>query len=215
MIVNLILSFLFGFVSWSLQTQICGFAFAQCKVVNHPYDTWKPYASLGTGAIIANLIWKIITPLLNLRYPELWYTKAAAVSVFISCFMFISYSPMGSQDPPPLLYAGTAFLSLGSTWFFANNEIQFSKQITTSHEEVGSSYIILMSAFGVAASFARFLGPLVSGSALAIEDSVVDPSTGQPTPTCLVDGVRDTANSDCCVSSLSTFTRTRHARWPE
>mmetsp|Transcript_8649 Transcript_8649/g.18983 ORF Transcript_8649/g.18983 Transcript_8649/m.18983 type:complete len:590 (-) Transcript_8649:872-2641(-) len=170
-LVNTFVHLTFGFVNWALIFQFFGFGFAQFKVINQQTDIWKPYTALGAGSLFALYFWKFVTPKLGTRFPELIYSEIGAACIFAATFMFYEWSGIGVTEPVALMYVGSALTGLSTTWFFTNQEISYSKQLTWSVEEVGTSINRFMGLYGAIGAFARFLGPFVAGYAFAIRDT--------------------------------------------
>ena len=97
-------------------------------------------------------------------------------------------------EPPGALYAGTVLLGLSQVIVYGNMEVVFSKQITQHIHEVGDSgQAAIFSIYGIINSFARFLGPLITGFVLPIGDT----ATGGGAP-CLTKAGAFNPQSTCC-----------------
>jgi hypothetical protein len=151
---------------------------------------------LAVGAAAAILVWRRIAKRWDNPTQEKVWSALGILLGFAVPWFFVWWAEP-SASPPALLYVGVGLLGAAQVLVLGSMEVIFSKQLTQHYLEVGSSSSAMFAIYGMSTSFARFLGPFVTGFVIPIVDS-----TGAPvchTSTNATTGVVS-LSSTCCIS---------------
>jgi hypothetical protein len=201
-LINSVLVIIFGFVDYSILGQLFAFGTSQFHVVATQYDLWQPFVGVGAGALAAAIVWRRIAKRWDHPAQETIWCMIGLALGFGVPFFFVNYGGVYSTtSPPALLYIGTTLIGLSQTLSFSNLEVIFSKQLTQHLDEVANSIGTMFSLYGISQSFARFLGPFVTGFIIPIHDSATNSNP------CYDATGQFNASSTCCFTP-SGFTTT-------
>jgi len=157
-----------GLALFSIQTNIFAFALAKFHEVHLQFEIWRPYAALGAGSVFAVQVWKrVIAKYPNrVAFEKVWEIGASTLIIVAYCYLPVD----GPQ--PWRMYTSFALLGMGTTLWYANNEIVFSKMLSFRRKEVGNRTGVFMAVYNMSGSLARFAGPFLGSLVMQIENKL-------------------------------------------
>lgn len=166
-----------GMALFSIQTNIFAFALAKFHEIHLQFEIWQPYAALGAGSVFAVQVWKRSIK----KYPHrVAFEKTW--EVLASLMVIVSYCFLPAKGPQPWrMYVSFALLGMGTTLWFANNEIVFSKMLSFRRKEVGNRTGMFMAVYCMSGSLARFAGPFLGSLVMQIENRLTKQTADEET----------------------------------